>query len=809
MGMLAVRQLRARLGDVLVLACIAALFFGGSLAAVAGARRSSTALDRFLAFSRAEDVYLTPPDDGSLDIDAVVGLREVAAAAYQSYVALVPMGDDGAPDVEATGSINPYLYTPVAGPADVIRRRRVVRGRDLDPKAADEAVVDEELASARHLRPGDHLSMAAFAAEQLESLFAGPDIPAPEGPVLDLTITGIVRLPADVHPDGDSADMTYGGTQDLYLSPALYAESGRELAVFAPPEPGGPIGLLLHDGPRGLPDLERAVRALPGGDQAVIERGGSDALDAARTARRAIAVETMSLLALAVACAIAGLTLVVHGVARLARAAWPELEVLRALGLRPRELAAVAALPGVVAGAAGALGAAVVAVSCSPLTPIGLGRLAEIDPGGHADVPVLGVGALAVVVLAATGALGAGWLAVRSPRRAGAALHRRPSRWADVIAQVGAPLGATLGARFATEPPGGRRAPLRYAAGATALALLAVAGVGTYASSLDHLVHDRAEQGATWDLVLGNPNGSEFTPSDAGDLAADRRLSGVSAVISPGGRAMVGGSEVAIAGLDLIEGAVGPRTTVGRLPTAAGEVVLGTRTADRLDAEPGDRVEVRVNATTAVLTVVGVAVLNPGLAFTMEIGDGAVVTTAQLQELLPGAPVNLFLARVAPGVTIDTAMASLRERYTNVARPAPAVEVINLRRVRVLPVSLAVAMAVAAVGLLAVAAWTSAADRRRDLFVLRALGAARRQVAATLVWQGIWLYAVALLGLPLGVAAGRLVWQEVARRIGTPAPSEIPLAQLVAVALLGGLVSVALARLGALRAGRPAHLRVE
>ncbi|MEO7428019.1 MAG: ABC transporter permease, partial [Acidimicrobiales bacterium] len=647
---------RRRVAGAVVLAIVGAALFGGSLTAMAGARRSSTALDRFLAYSRAEDVYVTPAEGSPLDMAAVDHLPQVEAAGYQSYLAMVPIAADGRVDVAAAGSINPYLRTPTVGPPDALFRRRVIRGRDLDPTEPDEAVIDEELAAARHLGPESHLRMATYAGAQLATLFHGPDVPVPQGPVVDLRITGVVRLPVDVVPAGDLV-LTYGSTRDLYLSPAFYPAHGRDLAIYGPPLPGEGQGLLLRHGARDRAAFEAAVRSLPGGDQATIEVGGSDTLDAARTARGAIAVETTSLVALSVALAVAGIVLLGQGLARLVRGAATDLASLRALGVRPSQLVLVAAAPGVLTVALGVVGSAVVAILASPLTPIGLGRVAEVSPGVRVDGLVIGLGC-AVLLAAGVGvALLAAVPTVRS-LAADAGLRSRRSSWlVDRVAALGLPLGAALGARFAVGTPGQRRAPLRYAMGVGALALLVVAGVATYASSLDHLNGHRDEQGATWDLTIGNPNSSDFSPEDRARLLANPLVAGASAVVSLEGRGSIDGLDVAIAGLDELGGAVGPRVTSGRLPTAPGEIALGLRTASRLHVAVGDQVELRMNTVTVPITVVGTAVLNPGLAFTMAIGDGAVVSVEQVRALVPEAPVNILLARLAPGASLDGVIA--------------------------------------------------------------------------------------------------------------------------------------------------------
>ncbi|MGQ0430846.1 MAG: ABC transporter permease [Microthrixaceae bacterium] len=775
-----------------LLAMVGAVLFGGSLASLAGARRSSTSLDRFLAFSRAEDVFVEPGEEALLDMTEVERLPQVEASNYQSYLAMAPVDEDGRPEPEAAGSINPYLRTPVVGPADALLRRRVIRGRDLDPAEPDEAVVDEELARSRHLVPGSHLRMATYTAAQLPSLFNEPALPAPRGPTVDLLITGVVRTPADLVPGGNEVN-TFGSTMELYLSPAFYPIRGRELAVFGPPVAGSGQGFLLRHGDRDLAAFENAVRSLPGGEQAIIAAGGSDSTDAARGARRAIGVETTSLVALGISLAVAGVVLVAQGLARFARGAIVDLASVRAVGGRPVQLVLSAAAPGAFAVSLAVLGAGVVATMVSTLTPIGLGRVAEVSPGVHVDGVVFGIGCAVLLVLGLATALASAVPTVRSLGVGRVDRAPRPSRFASWMASLGAPLGPTLGARFAVDPSGQRRSPLRYATGVGVLAFVVIAGVTTYTTSLDHLVGDRAEQGATWDLTMGNPNASDFTHDDQARLLAHPLVAGASAVVSPEGRASIGGRDVAIAGLDELGGAVGPRVMSGRMPNASLEVALGIRTASRVHAEVGDEVRLRINGRTTSMTVVGIAVLNPGLAFTMEIGEGAVVTVDQARELLPDEPVNVLLARVRPGVDIDDAVVSLAREFTNVARPAPAVEVVNLRRVRALPIALAGAMAGAALALLALALVTSGRERRHEVGVLRALGATRRQVGAGFVWQGLWLYAGALVGVPLGVAAGRIVWVLVVRRLGALAAPQVPVASLGFTAAFGVGVALLLA----------------
>lgn len=59
--------------------------------------------------------------------------------------------------------------------------------------------------------------------------------------------------------------------------------------------------------------------------------------------------------------------------------------------------------------------------------------------------------------------------------------------------------------------------------------------------------------------------------------------------------------------------------------------------------------------------------------------------------------------------------------------------------------------------------------------MVRVLGFVRRQVATTITWQSLTLAAVGLLlGIPAGVAIGRLVWSAVAGGIGVPPDTVVP-----------------------------------
>jgi ABC-type antimicrobial peptide transport system permease subunit len=99
---------------------------------------------------------------------------------------------------------------------------------------------------------------------------------------------------------------------------------------------------------------------------------------------------------------------------------------------------------------------------------------------------------------------------------------------------------------------------------------------------------------------------------------------------------------------------------------------------------------------------------------------------------------------------------------------------------------------VLAVGTLAHVLLTGVRRRRRDLALLKTLGFARSQVLGVVAWEASAFAVVALLiGLPLGILAGRWAWAYFATAAGAPAAATVPLTAV----LLAIPVTIALANL--------------
>jgi predicted lysophospholipase L1 biosynthesis ABC-type transport system permease subunit len=129
------------------------------------------------------------------------------------------------------------------------------------------------------------------------------------------------------------------------------------------------------------------------------------------------------------------------------------------------------------------------------------------------------------------------------------------------------------------------------------------------------------------------------------------------------------------------------------------------------------------------------------------------------------------------------------------------------------PLALALALAAAAVLALALTLLASVRQRRRQLAVLKALGLSRRQLREIVAWQAsVILVVAALIGVPLGVAAGRWAWASFVGSVGAVPVSVVPVTALilgVAALLAAGNLLAAIPAAIAARTAPAAALRAE
>jgi ABC-type antimicrobial peptide transport system permease subunit len=131
-------------------------------------------------------------------------------------------------------------------------------------------------------------------------------------------------------------------------------------------------------------------------------------------------------------------------------------------------------------------------------------------------------------------------------------------------------------------------------------------------------------------------------------------------------------------------------------------------------------------------------------------------------------------------------------------RPA---EIVNYRSMGAMPAVLAGGLAAGAVAGLGLTLVASVRRRRRDFALLKTLGFTRRQLAGAVSWQSSVIALIGLLvGVPAGIAFGRLLWLAFAHELSAVPDPVVP-AGSIALAALAALV---LANLVAALPGRSA-----
>src|ERR1019366_1019686 len=185
-------------------------------------------------------------------------------------------------------------------------------------------------------------------------------------------------------------------------------------------------------------------------------------------------------------------------------------------------------------------------------------------------------------------------------------------------------------------------------------------------------------------------------------------------------------------------------------------------------------------------------------------GTGAVLSDNLIPALdrnpfndpIPGP--NLILVRLRAGFSRSVELRSLNEiasATTNTANFGVVVsgvlhpaEIVNYRSLGDTPVYLGAGLAVGAVAALALTLLASVRRRRRDLALLKTLGFTGPQLAAAVAWQSTIAVVIGtVVGVPVGCAAGRWLWDLFATNIhAVPAP-DVPVVSVTLIAL-GALV---------------------
>lgn len=799
--------LRRALGATVLLTLLVGLTGGAVLAAVAGARRSQDAIPEFLDYIRGPTVgvQLSPfnEDPGAATLneqtEAIVALPEWGAvgAVAQPVFTLPPQGEQTAPSGFVATAI-------VAGPyLDAVDRPLVVDGRPPDPDRPDEVAVNDGFVDALGLGVGDSFVVRTIATGNIDQVVAHGFTPDPDGEDLRLTITGVLREPWDLGFDPLAQDGTIYAVRrtGVYLTRAFWARHGDEVATYNTTILGRPAPGVSVD------ELTAAVRRVAG-DGAAISTEDPRLVPVAG-AQRGVDVEANALLVFALVLGAAGALLIGQALGRRAALDLLDADELRALGLGRAQRAAIAGIRGVVIAVAGSVLAVGVAVGLSGLLPIGTARAAEVHLGIDVDPLVLGLGVVVITLGVLGRTLLAGWRSARAADPRTPAVVGRPSATVGRLASAGAPVTVVSGVRLALERGRGRNAvPVLTTVAGTVAGVLVVTAALVFSASLHHVVTTPAARGWDWDIAVG-----AFSTSDAADTA-ERVLARDPDVTAYDG--FLDTTEVAIDGVTTYMGALGPGDPTlgptvleGRLPEARGEIAVGPGTLADLGKQIGD--QVRVEGTNPLdETIVGVIVPPATLDGSTTLLRGAMVTQEDARAYATGDPqdtsivASQFLVDLDPAADRDAALARLEQDFPGtVLRPTMPNDLENLRRVQRLPALVAGLVALVALGTLANALVVAVRRRRRDLALLATIGFRRRQLAATVGWQATTLALLSLaIGVPLGIAAGRLVWRLVVDGVGPHLDPTVPALALLGLAAVWLVVANLVAALPARAAAR-------
>ncbi len=240
----------------------------------------------------------------------------------------------------------------------------------------------------------------------------------------------------------------------------------------------------------------------------------------------------------------------------------------------------------------------------------------------------------------------------------------------------------------------------------------------------------------------------------------------------------------------------------GHAPRSNDEIAFGPATLRDLKLHVGDHVRVGVPPGRAV-TVVGTALL-PASSHTdydqsaWMTADGAGSLVGPIGKLDTNAYEDYVLIRWKPGVSHSAAERQLGDRLGGIGSDSPyysqpavlPVAVVSLGDLRSLPYALGVFFALLASATVAHALVTTVRRRRQELAIMRSIGLTRRQSRLAIAWQATIIAAIGVVvGVPLGIVTGRLIWRWLAHSF--PVVYVPPLAAIAIVLVVPASIALA------------------
>ncbi|SNT27183.1 ABC-type transport system, involved in lipoprotein release, permease component [Streptosporangium subroseum] len=760
-------ELRRRWRSLVVLALLVAFATATVLASVAGARRGGTAVDRLAALTLPATVAVLPNEPG-FDWAGIRALPQVEALTEFPVSGFGVDGISNSEEVSAFPPVDDELLRTIERPV-------VLEGRLPDPTRIDEVVVSSRFPATYHRGVGDRLTLRLMSVEQAGSDDFDPSGSDPLlGPSVPVTIVGVIRSTWFAEKLGDR-----GG---VLPSAALFARYHANIV--------GPKGYI-----NALVRLKGGEAAIPAFREGLVRASKRSDIDMWNIEMKIIApsrqvahFEAASLLAFGLAALAAAIVLIGQSVARYTAATMADLQVLRAVGLTPRQAVVAASAGPFLAALAGTTLGIVSAAAASTWMPIGAAALLEPHPGFDVDWLILGTGWALILALVLAGSAASAALALVATR---GRISGRRSGVALAAARAGLPVPIVIGARFALEPGRGKSAvPVRPALVGAIAGVVGVLAAFTFSAGVRDATENPARFGQTHQLeIFLGFNNEDFVPSyrqmletvardPAVQAVNDARIAVAEAEVPATRTATGAGAEksrsapVTVYTYDPVGGPLPVVLFEGRMPATPEEIVLGPSSADALGVAVGGRVPMGGGPTPVPMTVTGIGFMPEGPH--NGYADGGWVIPAGYDRLFAGAHFAFKFHGAEIALRPGTDLAAVKRRLESATAPPgggglpftdplPLPQVAQIRDVQSLPVLLAGFLALLAVGAVGHALATTVRRRRHEVAVLRALGMTRPQARWMVVTQATLLAVVGLLfGVPLGVAFGRTLWRIVA-----------------------------------------------
>ena len=769
-------ELRRRWRSWLILVVLIAVVAGLVLAAAAAGRRTATAFPRFVA-SHGYDLYIynQKPVSGLSRLPGVSSVTTIANPA------------SGQPSCACTTkAINPSdFYINELSPNALRRVVKLVAGHMPAESSPYDVLASFTLQQDFGVHIGSVVHVPLYASSQLAALGSGANV-APAGPTVALHVVGIGAAEMEF-PSGTTPEY------DLFTTPAFARAINKTV-------PHASVYLVrLRHGPSVLPRFAAAAGPL----HLVYV---SNQASAAAAIAASIHPQAVGWWVLAALAALVGLAVVGQALGRQSVVESEEYPTLVALGLPRRQLVVVGMARNLLLALVGAAGAVIVAFALSPLTPVGEARLAEPSTGVAFDPLILLLGALATVAVVLL--LGI-WPAVRASwgRSGDRALEAHPSLIVARVAATGAPPSALIGVRNALERGrGAASVPVGTALFGSALAVMALCATVVFADSLTHLTTTPALYGSNYQLSFSNSNGGPGNPTSwVSSLEHDHSITAI--MLAATDEVSINGDDVLALAGKAQRGPILLSKVDGRLPTGDEDIALGVTTMHQVGAHVGSIVRVTVQrptggSRTVPFHVVGTASF-PSETGSGGLGTGSAFTLAGYLNAVcpPGRDVIgcrraftasenfVVLARAtsSPKGQADIARYVARDSAT---KPIVPTSLVNFGEAVNFPLILGCVLALFGVATLLHLLVVSVVRRRREMGVLKALGFVNLQVGATVLWQATTVAVVGVVvGVPLGIVVGRLVWNAFATNLGAVPVPAVP--GLTIAALAVGVLVVA------------------